>query len=105
MPFLLTRTLNLLQQRKSNRLFILAWGGVYLKQKNKYGAEQALNHAIELDPANASMAYYNLGVLRTSELKYDEAKAALEQALKINPSLKMASEELEKVNKSIANNT
>ena len=91
--------------KKEQQALYISMGGVYLKQKNKYGAEQALNHAIELDPANASMAYYNLGVLRTSELKYDEAKAALEQALKINPSLKMASEELEKVNKSIANNT
>ena len=92
--------------KKSEKLDLYTGiGAVYLLLKDYPNAEKALNQAIEIDPANASMAYYNLGVLKTSEKKYDEAKEALEQSLKINPSLKLATQALEKLDKIIANST
>ena len=81
-------------------------GAVYYLQKDNVAAEEAFNHAIELDPANAALPYYNLGVMKIDEKKYDEAKTALEQAISSSPSgNKRASQLLVELDKLIANST
>ncbi|MDD1723551.1 MAG: tetratricopeptide repeat protein [Methanospirillum sp.] len=55
-------------------------GAVEFLQKNTVAAEEAFLKATEADPNGAALAFTNLGVLRISQGKYEEAKSLLETA-------------------------
>ncbi len=60
-------------------------GGVEFMLGNAAAAEEAFRKAIEYEPEGAAMAWTNLGVLMTSQGRYDEAKIAFETGMKNDP--------------------
>jgi len=56
-------------------------GGIEFMLKDTAAAEEAFVKATELDPSGAAMAWTNLGVIRISQQRYAEAKAAFETAI------------------------
>ncbi len=60
-------------------------GGVEFMLKNTDAAEQAFLKTTEADPGGAAMAWTNLGVLRISQGRYADAKAAFETAIRNDP--------------------
>ncbi len=57
-------------------------GGVEFMLSDTAAAEAAFVKATECDPSGAAMAWTNLGVIRISQQRYAEAKAAFETAIR-----------------------
>src|SRR2546426_7644205 len=60
-------------------------GSVYADMGKIPEAQQEFQKSAELDPANASRAYFNLGVVMYNKGKMDEAANALKKATEIDP--------------------
>lgn len=62
-----------------------AIGSVYASTGKIPEAQAEFQKSAEIDPANASRAYYNLGAIMTNAGKLDEAAAAFKKATEIDP--------------------
>ncbi len=62
-----------------------AMGSSYASMGKIPEAQAEFQKSAELDPANASRAYYNLGAIMTNSGKLDEAAAAFKKATEIDP--------------------
>ena len=60
-------------------------GNVYAEMGKIPEAQAEFQKSAELDPANASTAYFNMGVVMYNKGKMDEAAAALKKAAELNP--------------------
>ena len=81
-------------------------GVIYYINKDSGAAEEAFNRAIESDPSNATIPYYNLGMVKINEKDYVDAKKALEKAVSISPSgMERVNQLIAKLDKLIANST
>lgn len=60
-------------------------GNVYADMGKIPEAQAEFQKAAEIDPGNASRAYFNLGVVMYNKTKMDEAAAALKKAAEIDP--------------------
>jgi len=60
-------------------------GSVYADMGKIPEAQQEFQKSAEIDPANASRAYYNMGVVMYNKGKMDEAAAALKKCTELDP--------------------
>jgi tetratricopeptide (TPR) repeat protein len=83
----------------SNNTYIhQALASAYRKTKEFASARMYLNSSLSIDDSNP-ITYYNYGNLLVDMKHYDEAKEMYEKALELDPDLKEAKEELEKLSK------
>jgi len=60
-------------------------GSVYADMGKIPEAQQEFEKAAQIDPANASRAYFNMGVVMYNKGKMDEASAALKKSIELDP--------------------
>ena len=87
------------EQNNSEATFLIYQGIIFLRTEKFYEAAEVFIKATNCKEGCIDEAFYNLGVVRIAQRKYQEAQKCFEKALKIEPKYQEAKQQFKDVKK------